>query len=115
MERSRFAGRRGVSRAHPWGPPPTMYTWLPCPALAGLAPVGAAPWDPEGDGDPRNGENWPQLGEVPASAEAGAQGPLCVQCVCVTNSQEPTPSFATRIPHPLPPWQAVHRISMPSP
>lgn len=39
-----------------------MHTLLPCPALAGLVPVGAAPWDPEGDGDPRNGENWPRLG-----------------------------------------------------
>ena len=54
MERSRFAGRRGYI--------PPMHALLPCPALAGPVPEGAAPWAPELDRDPRNGENRPQLG-----------------------------------------------------
>lgn len=68
-----------------------MHTLLPCPALAGLAPVGAAPQDPEWTGTPemvRTGSVW----GFPVSTEAGEQGPVCVY-MCVLHTPRSPPPF----------------------
>lgn len=71
------------------------HTLLPCPALAELVPVGATPRDPEGDRDPRNGENWPQLG-LSSQHGGGRAGPgVCAMCarMCVLHTPRSPPPF----------------------